>query len=435
MIPLHPTPRFDRPCPRCGAEVAAGGWLIPGMRMLADVRCSGCGMEFHADLAAGHGLYYPVFLEKESGRVHASGIGKWFASLLESSWRARSSERIPIEIERFREVERPLLLNCLDWQYGHALLKLFNAQYHLEHDRDHDLIVLVPKFLRWLVPDGVSEVWTVDLPLRRAAEWNDALAAGLRERLGSFDAAHLSLAVPHPHPADWDVVRFSRVAPFPFDEWHRREPLVTFIWREDRLWSDERAFRMRDRLFFAARHRLASPAAGLDRQARLVEELASEIRTRVPNASFAVAGIGTPRAFSPAIENRIVSSVDTATERAWCELYARSHVVTGIHGSNMILPSAHAGSVIDLMPPARWTNLRQDVETGERDPSLVPLRAIYLATETRPATIADLIRALLLHAPAGALNFDRHWTDHQRLRRDPDALRREKLARTPEPRP
>lgn len=434
MIALQPQVRLDRPCPRCAAAVTADRWLITGMRMLARVRCTGCGTAYFADLSAGHGLYYPAFVEEESGALHASPLGAWFAALLETSYRERTSAPVRLDAEPFRPLERPLLLNCLDWQYGHALLKLFNAQYHLEHDRDHDLIVLVPKFLRWLVPDGVAEIWTVDLPLRRAAEWNDALAAEIHRRLDGFEDVHLSLAVPHPHPNDWDIARFTRVEPFPFAEWGPRleRPQVTFIWREDRLWDDERAFRMRDRMLFAARHRVSMRTAGLERQTKLVEQLASEVRGRVPAASFTVAGLGTPRTFSPSIDNRIAAQIDTATERAWIELYARSHVVVGIHGSNMILPSAHAGAVIDLMPPSRWTNLRQDVEIAERDASLVSLRALYLATETNPATLAAIIQSLLFRTPSGALNFDRNWTDHRSLRRDPDALRREKLARTPE---
>jgi len=38
-----------------------------------------------------------------------------------------------------------------------------------------------------------------------------------------------------------------------------------------------------------------------------------------------------------------------------------------VHGSNMLLPSAHAGMTIDLMPDDRWGNFAQDISYQEDD--------------------------------------------------------------------
>ncbi len=36
-------------------------------------------------------------------------------------------------------------------------------------------------------------------------------------------------------------------------------------------------------------------------------------------------------------------------------------LVIGVHGSNMLLPTAHAGSLVELIGPERWGNFTQDV--------------------------------------------------------------------------
>src|SRR5450759_2091288 len=170
MIRLHPIPEVSHHCPFDNAKLEPIGWCIPGMRNLADLRCPECGREFYGDLLAGHGLNYPMLLDKQTGKVHDPYKVEWFADWLRNSYANRSKEPLGFVEEDFRPVRSPLLLNCLDTLYGHCLLKLLNAQHYLEHRPDLDLVVLVPKMMRWMVPDGVAAIWTVDLPLGRGTE-------------------------------------------------------------------------------------------------------------------------------------------------------------------------------------------------------------------------------------------------------------------------
>lgn len=50
----------------------------------------------------------------------------------------------------------------------------------------------------------------------------------------------MSVAFSHPHSEDFDIERFTRTAPFPLKDLgnHDNRPVITFIWREDRLWED-----------------------------------------------------------------------------------------------------------------------------------------------------------------------------------------------------
>lgn len=184
MIRLHPAPDAEHNCPYCELQLDVRGWYIPGMRNLAAMVCPKCGRSYYGDLPAGHGLYYPMLLQRDNGRVHDVNGVPWFADWLRLSYASRSTTPLGFSVEEQRGIRKPILLNCLDTVYGHCLLKLLNAQYYLDQRPDLDIIVLIPRFLRWLVPDGTA-IWTVDLPLSRGTEWSDWLAEQLHKRVPS----------------------------------------------------------------------------------------------------------------------------------------------------------------------------------------------------------------------------------------------------------
>jgi hypothetical protein len=330
-------------------------------------------------------------------------------------------------VEERRPLRRPLLLNCLDLLYGHALLKLLNAQHHLEHDAGFDLVVLVPRYLRWLVPDGVAAVWTVDVPLRRGGLWSDWLAGEVARRLEPAGEAWLSLAVPHPHPSAFRIERFTGVAPFALDAWHApgRRPTVTYVWRDDRGWSSDGAGRG------ALLSRVLRRPGGAEgeSQAQRVTALAGSLRGRFPALDFGVVGLGEAGGLPDWMADLRTPAPDAATERAWCARYADSHVVVGVHGSNMLLPSAHAGAVVELVPPDRWGNLTQDLLFPALEPHEAALRfrALPLGAETRD--LHDVVASLLVDLPLARLNFEPAATDHAVPGEDPRALAGERARR------
>lgn len=422
MIRLRPAMQLQRHrCPFCQEALGAHNWYVPGMRCLADLHCDSCGREFYGDLPAGQGFYTPLLLEKKTGRVAQDCGVEWFADWLRSSYARRSDDPLDFTVRRREDEEPPaterraaVLLNCLDAVYGHSLLKLLNAPRHLDDLRPDGptgahLIVLVPRRLAWLVPDGVAETWIVDLPFARGAEWNDWLAGEIRRRLDAYDDVYLSVAFSHPHPLDYEIERLTRVAPFPRDEWRARlsRPTVTFIWREDRLWcgDDRRAAPKKwRRRIFARGPSSHSGASGDDvgRQGAAVIALADELRERWPTLDFAVAGFGARTHLPSWIEDLRVAEIGEETERRWCARYAASHLVVGVHGSNMLLPSAHAGGVVEIIDEDRWGNSPQDILLRASDDARLAL--FYYR---------------LLPAPVAARGVAR-WCDLM-LRRQPDA--------------
>jgi hypothetical protein len=416
MIKLHPIPDISHHCPFDNIQLKVLDWYIPGMRNLADLHCPKCGREFYGDLLAGHGLYYPMLLDKKTGDVHDPQNVKWFSDWLRNSYANRSNQTLTFVTEDFRPLQTPLLLNCLDTLYGHCLLKLLNAQYYLDKRPDLEVIVLVPRCLRWMVPDGVAAIWTVDLPLRRGTEWNDWLAAEISARLKQFDEVWLSVAYSHPHPMDFSIERFTRVQPFPVDEWHQRleAPTVTFIWREDRLWGEQgnlgRLRRWTNKL--RVKMRMSGLSLPRNEQTRRVVLLATHLRKAFPNVNFAVVGLGMPGDMPPWIVDLRTTTIDDTIERAWCDRYALSHVVIGIHGSNMLLPSAHAGATVELMPSERWGNMIQDLLMSELECRETLFRYNIVPVSVPVQELTFMIVSLLHSYHFVELNFRHRFTSH-----------------------
>lgn len=400
-VGLHPATDADHECPHCRARLGVKGWHVPGMRNLADLLCRLCGREFYGDLAAGQALYTPMLLEKATGAVHDPHGVEWFAGWLRDSYARRADEPVPLDVQERRAVTRPVvLLNCLDTLYGHSLLKLLNAQYYLDRRADVDLVVLVPSLLAWMVPDGVAQVWSLGLPLQRGTEWNEWLAREIRRRVEAFGDVSLSHALSHPRPDEFAIERFTRVKPFPLGEWDARlgRPSVTFIWRDDRPWrapTGAASSPGRERF----RRLLASPPRLGVRQSKLITELADILRRDLPALDFAVAGMAEDAGrgeIADWISDLRRPAPDEAAERGWCERYAASHVVVGVHGSNMLLPSAHAGGVVELIGPERWGNFTQDVlfrDVGDCRETLFRYR--FVDELTPPPTLARLVSMIL----------------------------------------
>lgn len=230
MIDLHPVPETDHRCPFCEVALTARSWYMPGMRMLADLVCPECDRTYYGDLPSDHGVFYPGLIEQGTGTLHAP-LETWFTDILVEAYDDRRSEEVGLEGGESESIEDPVLLNCLDINYAHCINKLLNAQRHLDRNNGRSLVVTVPKLLEWMVPEGIDAVWTVDISLSDGGQWNDWLAKTIQDRIEEFDRCALSIAYPHPHPAEYDISRFTGVDPFPMDEWVERlsEPTVTFV--------------------------------------------------------------------------------------------------------------------------------------------------------------------------------------------------------------
>jgi hypothetical protein len=429
MIKLHPLPDVaHKICPACGGALNVIGWYMPGMRPLADLRCESCQRAYYGDIPVGQSMYSPILLDQATGEVRGDDANdmhgaEWYAEWLRESYANRVETAPGFTVEEFGPIRKPLLLNCIDTLYGHTLSKLINAQYYVDHMPDWDLIVLIPHYLRWLVPDGVTAIWTVKLPLKQGTQWNDGLARILAERITELGEVApegevwISKGYSHAHPEDFDIERFSRIKRFPMDEWDARldSPLITFVWREDRLWvPTQPAETVRDVLKLLWQ-RLTTAGKRPDQRAMqgdAIVEMGEHLRGDFPMLRVAVVGLATPGGLPAWIDDQRTTSITDEVEHTWCEMYAQSHIVFGLHGSNMLLPSAHAGSVIEFVQPGRWANIVQDLLPQSDDVRDAIFRYRHIPSRSTPRDAARCASLLLRRYTMQNRSMSREGTRH-----------------------
>jgi len=418
VLTLLPDFHFSGRCPHCGGSLAVKRWLVPGMRSLAEASCGKCGGDFYTDLPTGQACLTPVMLDAKSGETFSPAGASWFARWLSDGFANRRNTPPPIKEEVFRPLRRPVLLNCLDTLYGHELMKLMNAQHYLDYHPDKDLVVLIHANFRWLVPDGVAAVWSLDEPLSKGAGWNEGLADFVHVRLASSSEAWLARAINLPHADDFDIVRFTRVRPFPrkdFTAWLEaiRAPQIVFVCRDDRTWFGSGA--VANFLGRAARvlTRRGLPLNWLVRslQHRAIVAFGNTLRRSFPALTLTIIGVGQQGGLPAWIQDRRVTRPSPEEEVETCRLCAQAHMVIGVHGSNMLLPTAHAGAVIDLMPRDRWGNLAQDITLPMGEARDQALRVLFLPVSTAPNLLAHIAGSTLEYAHY-VLRLGRNYTRH-----------------------
>ena len=119
------------------------------------------------------------------------------------------------------------------------------------------------------------------------------------------------------------------------------------------------------------------------------------MRKSLPSAKFAVAGLGKSTNFPEWIADFRADKFDEKIEREMCRVYSDSRLAIGIHGSNMLLPSGHAGMTIDAIEE-RWGNFAQDILYQETDPRLASFRYRYLPLQISLKVLAHIATEMIL---------------------------------------
>ncbi|MCW5900337.1 MAG: hypothetical protein KIT10_13810 [Flavobacteriales bacterium] len=370
LVPLWPTPEDAAACPTCGAPgLSIEEVFYPGVHVMARRRCGACGSTFLRDLPVGFAVSHPVTILESTGEVVAPDPKwSWLEDPVKEACRAPSDMEVGIERTVLQKHKRVVILNTLDFLYGHVLLKLYNADHYLRRYPDVGLVVIVPRALRWLVPRGTAEVWTVDLGLGRMHGWYRAMDTFVKEQLPRFEQAWLGRAYAHPEFRSIRIERFTGVEPFRLDGFNSRPPVITFVAREDRLWFatpwHKNLYRVVNRLG------MKQGMAGrwfVRQQDRLMKRTMRAISKRLPEVRFNVVGLGRAGGMDGLASDMRVTRMDETTERAWVKAYADSQLVVGVHGSNMLLPTAHAAGCIEILPYDRYGNILQDISVRWHD--------------------------------------------------------------------
>lgn len=367
MVELKPALFSKFLCPECGAGLSTGRVAIPGMNVYAECACGHCGRSFFQMLPTGHFVNVPVSVGRADGRIYNCAPGhEWLSKVVSGSF-PLCKNQVAIERVIYKTCRDAILLNALDFLYGHSLLKLYNAQHHLDHDRDMGLIVIVPRILAWMIPAGCAEAWIVDLTLRELQAGYESIAEFTSRQLERFDRVWISRAYSHPDFTSIDIERFTGIKPFDLHSFYDREPSVTFVLREDRWWFSNRTGYWLYRVARKLRWLKTAGAILSRRQNRLVRDTIAIIRKQFPGAAFTIVGLGATGSFNGFANDRRVLKADADSEREWCAIYSQSQVVIGFHGSNMLLPTAFAAGCVEILPEDRYGNIVQDISVRYSD--------------------------------------------------------------------
>lgn len=378
MIQIKPEVQHQSNCPYCGVVLIPKKVLWQGIHICVVANCHHCHAEVIEDLKVGHALYVSYQVDLRKNVLFGDDKPKcWLGMpLLKSLQNPKTDSDIEFKVEIFQEYKNVIILNCIDFLYGHALLKLLNAERHLKNNSDFGLVLLIPTFLYWMIPKGVAEVWTVNIPLSKAQNYFPRLDHLIQKESERFFEIYVSRA--HSHPKDFNITNFTGIDKHDFK---REDFRITFIWREDRLWwSHNFSLRVARKLNYM------KPL--LYWQNYKICKLFSFLRNKIQNAKFTIAGLGTFTKFPKWIDDLRINQFNEDLEREACRIYAESRLVIGVHGSNMLLPSAHAGMTLDLMPYDRWSNFAQDVSYEECDNRLSSYRYRYLPLNINTGLLA-----------------------------------------------
>jgi len=362
MIRLKPDPDNIYECPECHAgNPHIREFVFESINIFARCTCNTCDFEFVQLLPVGHCVNYWLSIGVDDKKLYKSNdCPVWLSDSVIKSHEQIRTDKVSIEKIVYKTCEDVVILNTLDSLYGHVLLKLYNAIHHLNHDERVGLILIIPKIFKWLIPAGCAEVWIVDTKLSNLIYGYADFQKFVSDQFTRFKVVYLSKAYSHPGISSLDIERFTGVIPFSMNNYTTQQPVITFVLRDDRWWFANSM----DYWFYRICRRLKVLPFGAQiltkRQNQLVKKTIEAIRRRLPEATFYITGLGRAMGDALASDERKVT-INAEIEREWCRIYAMSHIVIGIHGSNMLLPTAHAAGCIEILPEDRYGNMIQDI--------------------------------------------------------------------------
>jgi hypothetical protein len=368
MIEIKPLTENSFYCPECNCVAPTIlDTQLHSVYTMAECRCRTCGLEFYQTFPIGHAINDSISVRKSDGRIYTDvDPNFWLGDVVRQARKESRSNEVSVRKIIHEEKKDVVVLNTLDYLYGHVLLKLYNYQYYLR--RDVGLVVILPRAFEWLAPAEASEIWIVDLPLKELAYEHPALTAFFKNEFKRFNRIWLSKAWSHPDFTQIDMKSMTGISPFNLEHFMKEQPTFTFVLREDRWWygspADYWLYRLGRRF---ARYRQWLYNIITTRQESLVVETMKAIKKQIPDARFFVTGLGKNKGFGKLAMDSRSLKVDEEKELEWCRIYAHSHVVIGFHGSNMLLPTAFAAGCIEVLPDDRLGNFLQDISVRYSD--------------------------------------------------------------------
>lgn len=344
-------------CPDCGKGSTFQTLVFEGIHTLVRSRCETCGVNFFQTLPVGHDLLFPMtFNENGSIRVSENAT-QWLSKPLIAALFHDAKVRVKIKKEILHQKNEAIILNCLDNRFGHVFSKLWNASILKRKYGGKSIIILVPSCMRWLVPDEMDEVWSFQHSFQETEKYLVGLDEEMNNLFSRFEKVWMSKAYTHLDLSKIDLKALLRTERFDLSRFIQLRPTVTFALREDRFWHRYQIEFFFYKVFVKLKW---SKKIFVWRQNYLINRLAKRINEKMNDISFYATGIGKSGRLAPIIIDRRKIKLTAEEEKEWCRLYATSHIVIGIHGSNMMIPSALAAGFIEILPRHKIRHIAED---------------------------------------------------------------------------
>lgn len=368
MIQIKPVIPRNITCD-CGGIYDFSELLWQGLHICEELKCDSCNKIRIDSLPVNQSeieqySYYPAsgtVINSEGDTVPDN----WFNLKLKTI-KNPVERNVELNVDVFKKYDEVIILNTLDYIYGHSLLFLFNLQRIIRIEKDKGIIVIVQPMFKWLIPkNDIAEIWTVKLGFKAFNNYYPNLSVKINSELERFQKVWLSRGHLLPTNENIDIEKFTGVKPYNFLN-SPSKPFITFVWREDpdRLW-------IRNIYLLKGFKKL-----GISVLLKPIQYLRVLLFFRLLKRKlgtqfiYSVAGLGKSGRFPSFINDHRVVFFNEESEKKLCSIYAESVLIIGIHGSGMLLPSAHSGMTICLMPSKRWGNFEEDILLTENDARL-----------------------------------------------------------------
>ena len=137
MIQIKPTIEQQGTCPGCGKEINPFRVLWQGQHTCGVFKCPSCQTLFLEDFKMMFSIDAPFQVNLSTGQLiqlygSADYVG-WFGKpLRQSVGNPQAYPNLTMKVEKIKEHQEVVILNCLDFLYGHSLIKLLDIEYYLE---------------------------------------------------------------------------------------------------------------------------------------------------------------------------------------------------------------------------------------------------------------------------------------------------------------
>lgn len=384
-------------CCHCANEkVVYEDILFQGIHILVKLSCPSCNGRFFNTLPTGHDLLFPTGFDDHRKIINKNNVGDWLIVPLQKALFSGESIAIEINKELTEQKSEAIILNCIDNCFGHSFSKLWNASVLREKYPDKSIIVFVPKVMRWLVPDCVSEVWSFDSSFNDLEKQIINLDAEVKQNLlPRFEKVWISKAYTHLALSKVNLQAMVKTDRFNLSNFNSSPPSIMFVLREDRFWHRYPIEFFMFKVFVKLK---LSKKIFVLRQNYLVTKAVLKIRKQIENATFTATGLGTTGRLHSLVKDERKVKPTSSDERYWCVLCSKTHIVIGVHGSNMLIPTSLAAGFVEILPRHKIRHLAEDT-LMDYNSRYSHFLGRYIDHFASPALISQHVISMIQHFP------------------------------------